>query len=94
MDWREDEQVRQDVLNLFGHRCIGIETTCGKYTTTVHEILPRSRGKIAYEMQNRIPLCLEHHERVHGMGVTDEVIEQLQERRKEFLTTIGRPDAI
>jgi 5-methylcytosine-specific restriction endonuclease McrA len=93
MDWREDEEVRQNVLHLFGHRCTGIESTCGKYTTTVHEILPRSRGKIAYELQNRIPLCLECHSRVHEMGVSDEVILKLQERRKAFLITIGRPDA-
>lgn len=92
MDWRDDEEVRQNVLHFFGHRCIGIEKTCGKYTTTVHEILPRSRGKIAYEFQNRIPLCLSCHQKVHEMGISDSLIITLQERRKQFLISIGRPD--
>jgi len=92
-NFKNDLEVQQHVLRLFGYRCIGIDKTCGRYTTTVHEILPRSRGKIAYEPNNRIPLCLSCHETVHRLGVSDEMILKLQNRRAEYLLSIGKSDA-
>lgn len=93
-NFNDDLEVQKYVLRLFKYRCVGIEKTCGKYTTTVHEILPRSRGKIAYEPANRIPLCADCHREVHDSGTGDDMIQKLQNRRAEFLCSIGRIDVV
>lgn len=77
-----DDEVRIQVLKLHNYRCVGVDKPCFKYTKIVHEILPRSRGKVAYDIENRVPLCAECHEIVHARGVSEEMITTLRERRK------------
>src|SRR3990167_7819947 len=60
-----EEMVRLEVLRLFRSRCVH----CGKKTTTVHEIVPRSAGnKFLLDLENRVPVCAYIHERIHREG--------------------------
>lgn len=69
------------ILWLFDGRCV----MCTRPTRTVHEIVPRSHGKMSMIIKNRVPLCNEcHHEWAHGKG-TRNSIPILEQKRKEFL---------
>ena len=92
--FQDDYEAQQYVLKLHNFRCVGVDRACYKYTTTVHEILPRSRGKISYDVHNRVPLCAECHERVHMLGVSESMITKLRERRRLVLEGLGKYDAI
>ena len=56
---------------------------CGRFTDVIHEIIPRSSGKIAMNIENRVPLCAEHHDWAHnGTKIS---IPILQREREEVL---------
>ena len=74
------DEDKKKVLDLFQHRCI----LCGTWTNMVHEIHPRSSGKGAMAIENRVPLCSEHHNWAHSVG-TKKSVPILQKRRTEIL---------
>lgn len=78
------------ILWLFNRRCIGLHEPCHKYTTEIHEIVPRSAGMDSMDWRNRVTLCHFHHMQFHQEGASDELIQLLQECRKEYLEMIGR----
>lgn len=51
------------IMDLFRGRCV-----CGRKAVTIHEIEPRSTGKSAMRIDNRIPLCADCHNWVHRVG--------------------------
>jgi hypothetical protein len=75
------DEERLEVLRLFNYRCI----RCQAYTETVHEMIPRSSGKIAYAVDNRVPLCLDCHTWAHQISAKESA-PILRELRKERLT--------
>lgn len=85
----------QFIFWLFNNRCTGLELPCYKIATEINEIEPRSSRKDALDdYRNRVPLCREHHREYHDKGVSDDAIMRLQERRAEYLETIGRSEYI
>lgn len=89
----EDEILaKRDVLRVFGHRCAVAK--CGVHTDVVHEIIPRSRGKKSLIFQNRMAICVEHHDREHRFGASPERIKMLQEDRKNYLISIGKGEFV
>jgi len=82
--------VEKFIYWLFRHRCIGLDNPCHKFASEINEIIPRSSGKDSMKWKNRVPMCHEHHLEYHRLGTSDKAIEKLQERRAEYLETIGR----
>jgi hypothetical protein len=78
------KEQNNEIMRLFHGRCI----RCNKRAVTVHEILPRSCGKIAEKFENRVPLCHACHEEIHQHGAINFVTELLRLRR-EFLEKYG-----
>lgn len=79
------------VFWVFKSRCI----ICKKPATEINEIVLRSRSKSAVtNWKNRVPLCTKCHEEYHHDGVTDEKMNNMREKRKEYLIAIGREDYI
>jgi predicted restriction endonuclease len=78
---QELDKNRGVILKLFGNRC----AVCGRPSTTIHEIIPLSHGKVAMSIDNRIVLCNFHHDWAHRVG-TDNSITILQEVRQDYLT--------
>ena len=72
---------REKILEMFHSRCV----MCGRFTDVIHEIIPRSSGKIAMNIENRVPLCAEHHDWAHREG-TKVSIPILQKVRKRVLS--------
>lgn len=76
---------------LFRYRCI----MCHKSATEVNEIEPRGRSKKnLFNWENRVTLCSECHREFHHHGVTKEKIENMKQKRQEFLVTFNRSDYI
>ena len=74
-------QSQNDVIMVLFHgRCV----RCNQRAVTVHEILPRSCGKIAFRDDNRVTLCHDCHTYIHQHGAVNFVAELLRLRR-EFL---------
>ena len=71
---------RQTILDLFDSRCL----VCGAKTDIIHEIIPISHGKNSLKIENRVPLCLVHHDWAHSVG-TNNSIPILQQKREEYL---------
>jgi 5-methylcytosine-specific restriction endonuclease McrA len=58
------KELKEQCRELFHERCV----VCGRYSRIVHEIIPRSHGKVAINLDNMVVLCSEHHNRVHHHG--------------------------
>ena len=72
---------------LFRYRCM----ECRQKGEEVNEIIPRSRSKKSImDWRNRVVLCRSCHERFHHNGVTKEKIIAMQNKRKEYLASVGR----
>ncbi len=72
---------------LFKHRCV----YCRKPATEINEIVPRSRSKQSIQdWENRVLMCRECHNDYHRHGVNSGTIEDLQQKRVEFLKSMGR----
>ena len=55
------KELKEQCRELFHERCI----VCGRNSRIVHEIIPRSSGKVAINLDNMVVLCSEHHDWVH-----------------------------
>lgn len=74
---------------LFRYRCV----MCKKSGNEINEIVPRSRSKKSIgDWKNRVLLCNECHEIFHKDGVTDEKIEEMRQRRFQFLKSFDRSE--
>ena len=74
---------------LFRNRCV----ECKKLADEINEIIPRSRSKNSIlTWENRVTMCKECHREYHRKGVNDKAVVELQEKRKQFLISMGRED--
>ena len=66
------EQLKQQCRELYNERCI----VCGRHSRIVHEIIPRSSGKVAITLDNMVVLCNLCHDYAHSVGsnVAEEVL--------------------
>jgi len=66
------------IMEMFRRRCVH----CPRAAVTVHEIIPKSSGKIAMNIENRVPLCAEHHDWAHreGTKVSIPVLQKVREK--------------
>lgn len=83
-----DDPEGVEIWDVFRGRCF----ICTKPANTIHEIIPRARGKLAMEKKNRAPVCVECHDDIHRQGVSLYMVARLQEQRKDYLISIGRED--
>ena len=60
----ELEQLKQQCREFYNERCI----VCGRHSRIVHEIIPRSSGKIAVNIDNMVVLCNLCHDYAHSVG--------------------------
>ena len=67
---------REKIHKMFHDRCI----LCFHAGVVIHEILPRSSGKEAMEIDNRVLLCPDCHEYVHRVGTIAMEKELIQKR--------------
>lgn len=79
------DKNRQIVWDMFKGRCF----ICGGPGSDVHELEPRGRGGYALRIENRAVVCRQHHAEIHSRGVSESYLEQLKEKRRNFLTKIG-----
>jgi 5-methylcytosine-specific restriction endonuclease McrA len=82
------DKNRQIVWELFKGRCF----LCGRQGSDVHELEPKSRGGDWARIENRVVVCRECHSMIHRMGVSESFLEQLKEKRRNFLIRIGVND--
>lgn len=79
-------QLQEECRQLFNCRCI----MCGKYSETVHEIVPRANGSRAVSLDNMVVLCAWHHEWAHVIG-TKKSGPVLLDIRKQILLARSIP---
>ena len=74
---------------LFRSRCV----SCRKPATEINEILPRSRSKKSIiTWDNRVTMCAECHREYHRKGVNNGAVDELKQKRYDFLISMGRED--
>ncbi len=56
--------LQQECRKFYHERCF----VCGRHSLIVHEIIPRSHGKVAINIDNMVVLCNLHHEWAHSVG--------------------------
>jgi uncharacterized protein with PIN domain len=80
---------RSFIFWLFRNRCI----MCSQPATEINEIIPRSRNKKSIlNWENRVTLCQGCHNEYHKNGVNAKTIENMQQKRKDFLMANGREE--
>lgn len=82
----DEKEIKQLVLKIFEYRC----AICSRPAGTVHEIIPRARGKKSFIFRNRIAICNEHHDEEHRLGASPERIKYLQRIRSVRLMILGK----
>ena len=80
------EQLKQQCREFYNERCI----VCGRHSRIVHEIIARSSGKIAVNIDNMVILCDLCHDYAHSVGsqVAEKVLELYRQdaiKRKEVM---------
>lgn len=83
------EPVPQDyfIWWLFKYKCV----MCKKPATEINEISPRSRSKKnILDWTNRVTLCQGCHKKFHLYGVSTEKMNEMRNKRKDFLTSMNR----
>ena len=76
------------LVKLFKGRCPN--TKCGHaIATTVHELVPRARGKRSGRLTNRTMICRECHDSFHKNGASTSQIEKWRNIIREYLEGIG-----
>ena len=68
-------ELKEQCRELFHERCV----VCGRNSKIVHEIIPRSSGKVAINLENMVVLCSEHHDWVHHYGGRDGILKLYRE---------------
>ncbi len=70
--------LQQECRKFYHERCI----VCGRHSLIVHEIIPRSHGKIAINIDNMVVLCNICHDHAHSVGskVSQETLNIYKER--------------
>jgi len=73
-----EKELKAQCRDLFYRRCV----VCGKRTRIVHEIIPRSNGKISLQLSNMVTLCSDHHNWAHNVGskVSAPILKEARER--------------
>src|SRR3990170_1040356 len=89
---QDEREIKQRVISLFSGLCP--MPRCNAAAVVCHEIFPRSRGKKALAFENRIALCNSCHEREHHYGASRARIQYLQNIRKFYLLSIGKPEYV
>lgn len=95
----DEKEIKQLVLKIFNYQCPVCSMPGSLYLDkgtagTVHEIIPRSRGKKSLTFRNRIPLCNNHHDLEHHFGASPERIKALQRCRSVYLIMIGKSEYV
>lgn len=76
---------------LFRYRCV----MCHKPASEINEIEPRGRSKKnLFNWKNRVTLCRECHSEFHKHGVTAKKVEEMKQKRIEFLIAFDRSDYV
>ena len=57
-------ELKQQCRELFHERCI----VCGRHSRIVHEVIHRSSGEIAINLDNMVVLCNICHDHAHSVG--------------------------
>lgn len=72
-----DNELRLRCLELFHCRCV----RCTRHAEIVHHIIPRSRGRIAQDLDNMVCLCADCHHWAHetGVNVAGPILRQARE---------------
>lgn len=79
------DKNREIVWELFKGRCF----LCGRQGNDVHELEPKSRGGDWARIENRAVVCRSCHSEIHRRGVSESYLENLKEKRRNFLIRIG-----
>ena len=82
----EIKKLKQQCREFYNERCI----VCGRHSRIVHEIIPRSSGKIAVNIDNMVVLCNLCHDYAHSVGsqVAEKVLKLYRQdaiKRKEVI---------
>lgn len=80
------------IVEMFRERCVH----CNRVYNVIHEMLPRSSGKNAMKIDNRVPLCYNCHDWAHSVGtnVSMPVLVKDRERAlKRYATKTSESDA-
>jgi len=89
---RIPDDTDEFIFWLFNHRCIGLDNPCYKWATEISHIKPGWPRDNHWT--NKVLHCSECHFEYHRRGTSDDAIENLKERRAEYLYSIGREDYI
>lgn len=73
------------LYKVFHGRC----PKCKQWAVTIHELIPRSRGKRSMEITNRTPICARCHEEFHHYGASSVQIDTWHGIIKQYLESIG-----
>jgi len=58
------KDLKQQCRDLYHEKCV----ICSRSSRIVHEIIPRSSGKIAINLENMVVLCGMCHDWAHSVG--------------------------
>lgn len=74
----EIEDLKEQCREFYHEKCI----VCGRHSQIVHEIIPRSSGKIAINLENMVILCNLCHDYAHSCGseVAEETLKLYQQK--------------
>ena len=74
----EIKDLKQQCRDFYHEKCI----VCGRRSRIVHEIIPRSSGNIAINLDNMVVLCELCHGYAHSVGseVAEETLKLYQQR--------------
>jgi hypothetical protein len=95
--YRDDQKLRDfaSLYNfihwLFRYRCVGLDGPCNKQARDVSHI---RTGHDDSNWREIVLHCVECHREYHDRGVSDEAIEKLIERRRDYLEVIGRGEYV
>jgi 5-methylcytosine-specific restriction endonuclease McrA len=75
------KELKEQCRELFHERCV----VCGRYSRIVHEIIPRSHGKVAINLDNMVVLCNICHDHAHSVGseVSEETLKLYRDGAKK-----------
>lgn len=74
----DEKELKAKCRQLFHFRCI----MCRRTTIIVHEMIPRSNGEVALDLDNMVTLCSEDHNWAHMVGsrVSAPILREAREK--------------